>query len=189
MTAKSQLIEAILTLFKLDGDNPFIYGMIDDAVSMLNPTQYPQFLKSLYGDEFKMTRAADVIEIVSKRFNAKNELPLIEERKNVSMVLFDSLLIKSNAMINLAHSNRNVFPTDWDFFGFCDLQKVKGHDNNRLFDDKELFIIKKLGREWLMNMSNRSQPELLLQIEKVIREAQSDKALPKNERKILEMVK
>ncbi|MDX1728143.1 MAG: hypothetical protein R3203_10220 [Pseudoalteromonas tetraodonis] len=52
MASKDQTIEAIISLFKLDGNNPMIYGMLSDMLDGVKPEDYPALLQELHSEEF-----------------------------------------------------------------------------------------------------------------------------------------
>ena len=188
MDIKQELINSIMSKLKIN-DSFFERGQVEDAVNGIDVADYKEFFRQLSGDDYDYKNPLDRVEIVSKSFKQKSTLPQLVARKSEAAALLDSLLAKSNAMLHFASLNRNAFPSDWDFFGSCKLEEIRDKHNAKIFNRQELYIINELGREWLMNMSNRSVPELTRHIELVIMKAQELKALGANERKLLEVVR
>lgn len=177
------LIKDIKEKLKIEGGF-YIDAEIESYLEEINPIAYLEFFKALSGDEYAYKNAMDRISIVAKRFKGADEDELFKDTQSLAKEVYSKFYSVNCSMTTYSQENRDKVPDDRKFFINMDYSKLLDKNNFRVFNEKDIYILKELGGgEWLMDIrfiTNSKDAEV--KIEKIIKHGITLKYLtPENE--------
>jgi len=132
-------------------------SLIDAEIEMhlaeVDPKKMLSFFMALSGDEFKYLKSMDRIAVVAKKFQKEKMDGLFAGTLELAKEMYGKFYALQGRMTGFSQANRNLIPSDREFFQNFKYKTALGSDGKQFLSSKELQMLKKLGGGgWLMKM-------------------------------------
>lgn len=181
LNIRDELVKSIMAQLNMTQD-AFVIGSIMKKVEQIPDEKLYEFYDALFGDEHSYLKPMDRVAKVAKSFENEKRDELFDEVPALAKAMYDKFLAQNIQGLMFCMKNRNKIPSDREFFKNTDYKELKNSLGEKVYTDKELYVLKKLGGgEFLLGVTGYQTSKAVTdKIEAIIREVITKKYLTKD---------